>query len=145
MGIASLVHFSKLLYVSVLGKGVLPPACLLAGYFVRPWTGNLTSWFYSNVFHCSLLLPNFLAKGPCTVQGKDVSCPFPVFRLDFRLNFRLHLPLNFRLHFWFHFRLHFRIYFRLCKKCTIDLIGRLISSKGVPGFSLHLVHRVSYL
>ncbi len=28
---------------------------------------------------------------------------------------------------------------------VLELIDRLISGKGVPGFCLHLVHRVSYL
>ncbi len=32
-----------------------------------------------------------------------------------------------------------------CKKYTIKLIDRLISGKGVPGFCLHLLYRVSYL
>ncbi len=142
----------------------------LSVYFVRLWTGNLTSWFYSNVFHCSLLLPNFLAKGLGTVQGKDVSCLFlPVFRLHFRfhfwfhfrllfrihfwLDFQIHFRLHFRFHIWFHFRLHFRLHFWLhfrfwlcfTQKCTIELIDILISGKGVPGFCLNLLYRVSYL
>ncbi len=95
-----------------LGKGVLPASCLLAGclsgYFVRSRTENLTSWFYSNVFHCLLLSPNFLATGLCTVQGKDVSCQFIVFRLHFWLHFRLNF---FRLHSRFHFRLHIWLHF----------------------------------